>query len=263
MPSDEQIEEVRDCDVEELMAERYPDSVSTEDLPERFPALTACDWAVLAAAYASRAEDNEALLAEGQIALANALSHNAAYAFIDPLIFGYIDAPDIIAAPTSTQVPLAGITINYRWEGLGDPVRYSISVADAQKAPRVTGSVNGEPYSADLSKQTAQALGQSLAGLLPVAKMSEILVCFDNYPDWTVILTYQNGTNVELRTNGSNLYSGGGPWWVSIDGQLYIQLSATILKSLVGIVDELNLPVGVPHATTCSGLESSLLEILY
>jgi hypothetical protein len=263
MPTEEQIKEARSCDINHLLVERYPDDVSVDGLHDSYSVVTPCDWAVLAAAYADRAETDKDALHDGQMAWANAVSRNAAYALTDELFFGYLEAPDAIAAPPFTQEPLTEVTIQYRWGGLGESVQYSITIADADLDPQVTEIVNGEQVSASLPTDVVQALGIALTGLLPVAKTSPIIVCYDNYPDWTINLTYQSGESVVLTTNGSNAYDFGGPWWASIDGQLYFQPSNTILTALIDITDALELPYGQPSATFCHGLESSLLEVLY
>jgi hypothetical protein len=265
MPDQEQIEEARSCDIDTLMVERYPDDVGPDELLDHYPVETPCDWAILAAAYALRAEQGMSLLEQGQFAWAEAVSANAAYGIADPLIFSYSGARDAVAAPPFTQEPLTDITIHYEWLGLGDPhfVEYSVSISKAHEAPEVAGTVDGEPYDSTLSADTAQTLGMALTGLLPVGRTADLEVCHDNSPNWTVVLTFQGGEKVELRTHGSNMYDYGGPWWVTIDEQLYIQPSDTILVALGGIVMELGLPVGIPAATLCYGLESRLLDLLY
>ena len=53
-----EIEEVSQCQIEVLAAERYPNdqlkSVSIDELPDAYSPKSACDWAVLAAAYIER-----------------------------------------------------------------------------------------------------------------------------------------------------------------------------------------------------------------
>ncbi len=90
-----------------------------------------------------------------------------------------------------------------------------------------------------------------------------LIVCTDNYPEWTVQLTYQGGNSVLLTTNGSNVYTLGGPWWVRIGDQWYFQYSNTIVVALRDMIKALGLPVGQPAATYCYGLKSPLLDMLY
>jgi hypothetical protein len=90
-----------------------------------------------------------------------------------------------------------------------------------------------------------------------------MVVCNDNYPDWSITLRYEDGTDLALKTHGSNIYHLGGPWWVEIDGQLYIQVSDTILSSLHNLIEKLELPVGEPAGMYCFGLEQTLLDLLY
>jgi hypothetical protein len=265
MPTGQQVQEVRGCDLEALGEERYS-GVATDQLHESYPIATSCDWAVLAAVYALRAEADESALEAGQLAWANAVSRNPAYAFAETLFFGYMEAPDAVAPPPFTQDPLTSVTIHYDWIGLGgDPVEYRITVENADTAPEVTGIVDGQDYSSVLDQELAQALGQALTGLLPVATADSgsLVVCYDNYPDWQAILTYQNGDTVELATHGANVYGFGGPWWATVEDQLYLQPSPTILIALADIVTALEGPVGEPAAWSCFGLESSILDIFY
>jgi hypothetical protein len=265
MPTGRQVREARGCDVEALTDERYS-GVTTDELRESYPVVTSCDWAILAAAYALRAEADESARGTGQLAWANAVSQNPAYAFTEALFFGYLDAPDAVAPPPFTQDPLTGITIQYDWVGLGsDRVEYRITIENADAAPEVTGTVDGQDYSSALDEELAQALGQALTGLLPVAAADyeSLVVCVDNYPDWQAILTYRNGETVEMATHGSNVYDLGGPWWVTVDDQLYLQPSPNILIALGDIVTTLELPIGQPAGMACFGLQSSVLDIFY
>ncbi|MFN2300000.1 MAG: hypothetical protein ACK2UB_14235 [Anaerolineales bacterium] len=263
MPNREQIREARACEIDGLLAERYPESVSAEDFPDHYPVSNACDWAVLAAAYALRTENNRTLLADGRIAWINAVLQNAAYAFTNELFIGYFEAPGAVAAPPFALERLVRIAMDYAWKGYGDEVAYSIEIENAHLSPDAAGTVDDKPFSSGLSVETAQALGRSLTDLLPVEKEFPIVVCYDNYPNWSLSLTYENGETVELRTNGSNFYGLGGPWWATIDGQLYLQSANAVIQSLRNIVDELDLPFGKPEAMYCYGLKESLLYILY
>ena len=47
-----QIEEVSNCALEKLAAERYPEGTLNAELRDAFSPVSACDWAVLATAYA-------------------------------------------------------------------------------------------------------------------------------------------------------------------------------------------------------------------
>jgi hypothetical protein len=263
MPTGEQVQEARGCDLEALVTERYS-GVTTGELRKSHPLVTACDWAILSAAYVLRAEADESALEAGQLAWANAVFQNPAYAFTEELFFGYLEASDAVAAPPFTQDPLTTVTIHYNWIGLGgDPVDYEITIESADTAPEVAGVVDGQEYSSTLDGELVQALGQALTGLIPVAGSEPVVVCYDNYPEWKATLTYQNGKTVDLATHGSNGYDFGGPWWATIDDQLYLQPSPTFLIALADVVMALELPVGEPAATYCFGLESDLLDIMY
>jgi hypothetical protein len=160
---------------------------------------------------------------------------------------------------------LTGAEIHYSWTGLGPPheVPWHVTIENADTAPEVIGVVDDQDYSAALDEELAQALGDALTGLLPVASSGALVVCTDNSPNWMITLTYQNGETARLANHGSNVYKLGGPWWVRIDDQLYLQTSATILTALYDIITALDLPIGEPRGMYCSGLESSLLDVLY
>lgn len=263
MPTGQQVQEARECDLEALAEERYS-GVTTDGLRASYPAVTSCDWAALAAAYALRAEADESALEAGQLAWANAVSQNVALAFLEPL-FLYLDKTDAVAPPPFTQEPVTRITIRYSWTGLGEPyqVTWSVKIENADTNPEVTGTMHGQDDSASVDAEIAQALGQALTDLLPVADSQPLVVCYDNYPDWQITLVYRNGATAKLASHGSNLYFLGGPLWVQLDDQLYLQTSPAILTALADIITALELPVGEPAAWSCFGLESSLLDVLY
>jgi len=90
-----------------------------------------------------------------------------------------------------------------------------------------------------------------------------LIVCYDNYPDWSVVLTYADGTEIELVTNGSNVFNAGGPWQVTIDAQNYMQYSTIFMIALAEVVEVMDLPWGQPAGMYCSGLEDSLLNLAF
>jgi hypothetical protein len=103
MPTAQQVQEARECDIKGLVAERYS-GVSTAESRESYPAETACDWAVLAAAYALDAAADVRALHAGQLAWANAISQNVAYAFVESLFF-YLDTPGPLHPHPSPKTP--------------------------------------------------------------------------------------------------------------------------------------------------------------
>src|SRR5215467_1242894 len=81
MPSKDQIEEARACDLKGLPAERYPANLTSAQLEDAFKPETPCDWAVLAVAYTSRLKERAAVPEEGKRAFRLAVAGNAALAF--------------------------------------------------------------------------------------------------------------------------------------------------------------------------------------
>ena len=66
------------------------------------------------------------------------------------------------------------------------------------------------------------------------------------YPDWYVLLTFEDGTQLALVTNESNFLFYGGPWQVTIDEQMYMQYSPDFLIAVLELVEALQLPEGFP-----------------
>ena len=67
-------------------------------------------------------------------------------------------------------------------------------------------------------------------------------MCSDDYPEWTVTLTFKDATTLKLVTNGSNIFYSGGPWQTEIDKQNYVQYSGAFLDALAAIGTTLQLP---------------------
>jgi hypothetical protein len=244
--------------VDELAAAYTPDS--------------ACDWAVLALAHQQRAGDNQPPSEAGKQAYLRAVSDNPAYGLALPMLIAYFGQVDLVAPPLPDQA-ITDVEIRYSWAGLGSPVNYAVQVAHADTAPVVSGNVDVQPEFFDLAtpqtstpipptpfalqktvdSQLVQGLHGGLQDLLPIGKSFSDTPCWDDYPDWTVTLTFSDGTRIEMVTNQSNVLSAGGPWQTKINGQRYLQVSAAFLKALFNLTDALKLPYGEPAAMGCGG----------
>jgi hypothetical protein len=246
--------------------ERYPSTVSAQELPYVVPIETACDWATLAVAYALR-EDNEA----GQEAYLTAVYLNPAYSLANALLAGYFASYPLVEAPPLTEQALTSATIMYSYSGIGYTGGYTLNITSDDAGAHVTGSGHEEDtlsseetvvrdYSVDqtLENEVINTLGEALTDLIPVENEMELLSCFDNYPDWEVTLTYADGTRISSRTNGSNVLGGGGPWQVIIEDQRYVQMSPALIEAVAHIHETLELPWGGTAAMNCHGAPSIL-----
>lgn len=263
VPSQIQVQSARDCDFEKLLAERYPISTSAEDLSSAFAAHTACDWAVLSVAYASRAGEGQPPPAEGQMAVAKAVYLNPAFALTTPVLFPYFGLPKFVEAPPIAQQPLTEVKLLYYWSGMGTDTYYDISISAADSEPFASGTLNDQPYQGNPSIEVVQGLGAALTDLVPIERSLELIICSNNYPDWTVTLTYEDGTELKMVTNLSNALGYGGPWQVAIDGQSYMQYSPAFLFALLDLLEALELPLGQPASVNCSEMEQSLLDMTF
>jgi hypothetical protein len=250
MPSEEAIEAARDCDTE-----------AAPDEPE-----TPCEWAAVAASYSRDAGDGGTLPAEGIESFVEAVTGNPALAFTPDLLFGYIGQVDLVPSPFEGKT-ITDVEIDYSYAGLGASAAFHITISEADTdEPVVAGEVQTEggfdtPEVRDESIDTTvdstlvQALSGSLTDLMPMGDTFTSVPCWDNYPDWTVTLTFDDGTTLDLATYQSNFFFAGGPWQLEIDGQIYAQYSFDFLSAILDITEALDLPLGETAAMGCGGLE--------
>lgn len=245
----EQMLAVKQCDVENLPKQRYPDSVVSADLLNTYPPQTDCDWAVLAMAYANRTDEGEPLSEAAQQAFTHAVANNTGYALATPLFYRYFGAVAIVKPPDFAQQEITDVEIEYSWWGLGEKVDYSVEIHQADTSPVVTSTYS---ETLPIDKPAIQALGSALTDLLPVRSNFQLQPCFDNYPVWSVSLTFANKRNIEVTTNSNFMYMGG-PWFTEIDHQVYVQVSPTFGQAVGKIIESLGLPFGQTAAMSCFG----------
>ena len=262
-----EIEEVSQCHLEELAAKRYPNdslkSVSINELPDAYSPKSACDWAVLATAYAERVWDDDALPEPAKEAFIEAISRNYGFAVTVPLFYPYFGEVSLVESPPFVKQEIIAVKIDYTWVGLarsGWPERfsYSVRIGQAHIEPIVSAAVIPESSAPNLSLEALdpdkiQALGPALTDLLPIESQFEFVVCTDNYPDWSISLTFKDGTQLDLTTNGSNFLFAGGPWQTKIDGQNYVQFSFGFVEAIIDLFEALGLPFGSPGGMFCEG----------
>jgi hypothetical protein len=125
-----QVNEVRACKIEDLSKERYPESMPIEKLRAAYEPETACDWAVLAAAYGSRkAESDAPPPAQGVAAFQTTISKNPAFAFTLPMLQSYFGVRGLVDVPPFASKIIANPDVTYNWSGLGDAVKFSYVVS--------------------------------------------------------------------------------------------------------------------------------------
>ncbi|HEX4451269.1 MAG TPA: hypothetical protein VH143_10390 [Kofleriaceae bacterium] len=252
-----QVAEVKACDVDKLAESRYPKSVGIDALAGSFARKTTCDAAALAAACAGRLEDDAAPPASCLDAYRASIKANAAFIYAGGLMGGYFGKVTQVAAPPISARALASVKVDYKWDGLGTGVAWTLNVDALATKPamRVTGATVKLPaWSAEIGNDLA-ALGHSLASFVPLAKPLHAVNCYDNYPDWTITLAFDDGSKLELVTNGSNLLGLGGPWQTTIGGVVYMQASPDLVRAVAAIVKVVGMPLGEPEAMTCHGFD--------
>ena len=252
--SDEQISQVKECDIENFAADRYPEDKKADELIYLFAPETSCDWAVLSYAYAVRLKDNEEMPDIAKNAFSKAIADNPGFALSTPLFYRYYyDSFTIVKQPKILDQEITDVTIFYRW---GDEIEYKVDISQAVTNPSVAVS-NYKPVTVNqnintkIEKDTVQALGKSLSNLLPINSQFSLITCTDNSPDWTTTIRLKDGTLIDLKTNGSNMIHIGGPWQTNIDGQNYLQYSTEFIKAIDALIREIGLPYGQPMGMTC------------
>jgi len=247
-----QKDEVADCDVEGLAASRYPEQVAPRDLQDEFEPVSACDWAILSFAHASRSESDWAPSA-GVVAFKEAIRRNYGFALSTPLFYHYFGEAQMVHRPELDSQEITTLAITYDWSGLGEPssVGYRLVITEADAEP----VIQPEPplaLTSTIKRETIQELSQALGDLLPVDRRFELVPCTDNYLSWTVMMTFADGTKLKMAT-ASNFLGFGGPWHTEIDDQVYLQYGADFATAFYEVVEELGAPLGEPFAMTCFG----------
>lgn len=265
--SDEQVDEVNNCDIEQLAEDRYPKKEKSDDLIYLFDPKTPCDWAVLAYAYVDRTDENEQLSDIAKNTFAQAISGNPGFVFSEPLFYRFFfDVFPIVKQPPLFEQEITKVKIQYSWSGIGDPVRFIVDIRKADTNP-VVSVTDYEPATVSqnlnkvVDKVLVQNLGKVFSNLLPIKSQFSLIPCYDNNPDWTVTITLKDSTSVTIKTNASNMIFIGGPWQTNIAGQDYIQFSIGFIAALDSLIQEIGLPYGQPAAMSCAS--ESVLDKAY
>jgi hypothetical protein len=245
-----QADEVNSCDTETLVKQRYPDALAVDALASAFARKTPCDHVTMAAACADRLGHAEP--PPGCVeAYRDAVKANPAFAFSSGILGTYFDKAMLVDPPPAASHKVTKLVLQYKWTGEGDVVEWMLSVDDAGRAS-VTGAK--AKTSANVSAQLV-AFGTSLDSFMPIPQPLETINCFDNYPEWTATIDFDDHSKLELSTHKSNLIGIGGPWQTTLDGVTYMQLGTKLPAAVAGIVKALELPLGEPMGMTCHGFD--------
>jgi hypothetical protein len=250
-----QAAEVKACDTEKLGETRYPKAMTIDALSAAFALKTTCDQATLASACAARVKDG-ALPPACLDAFRATLRANPAFVFANGLTGGYFGKLTFVSAPPIAARALSAVAITYGWDGLGTPVKWTVAIHDLATTPAidVTGVKAPPAWTKDIAAAVT-GLGTSLTSFLPIAKPLNAVDCTDNYPDWTLTLTFDDNTKVELATHGSNLLGLGGPWQMASGSRTYLQLGPELTRAIGRLVKALALPIGEPEGEMCRGFD--------
>jgi hypothetical protein len=251
-----QAAEVKRCDVEKLASARYPKGTTLGELAGAYAPKDTCDQAVLAAACAARMEKSASPAPQCIEAYRATLSANPAFAFSNAVVDGYFGRVTVVAALPNAARALTSLTLEYGWGGLGTAVKWSLEASDLASHPAlaVKGATGKTTWTPALAARVA-ALGTSLGSFLPIPKPIRAINCTDNYPEWTAKLAFDDGSKLDLTTNGSNLIGLGGPWQTTIGGHTYLQLAPDFAVAIGKLVQALGLPIGEPMGETCMGYD--------
>lgn len=267
--SEQQIAEVRACDIPTLNQTRYPQAMAITQLKSAYQPVTPCDWAALALAYADRVKEDPAyddfntpLPDAAREAYSTAISSNPAFILADPLLY-YFGRFNLVNPPAFAALPVTTLQIKYHWAGYGDTVSYTLLIEDADTAPAVGTDPESlvDEINLTIDPQLIQHIGAAARNLIPIPAKFSYQPCWDNFPAWEVLVKYQDG-NQMLVTSSSNYAAWGGPWQVNINGRQYIQASFDLWEAVYNLTIALKLPYGEPAAYGCGG-DLSLFEAIF
>lgn len=252
-----QIAEVKSCDTGKLGTARYPATLVGDALVAAFAVATTCDRATLAVTCAARSKDGP--ISAGCLdAYRATVTANPAFVFASGLIGGYFGKLALVAPPPIATHALASVKLDYEWSGLGTGVKWTVTAHDLATSPAldVAGAApkNGTKWTTEVAAAVT-GFGGALASFLPIAKPLSAVDCTDNYPDWSAVLTFDDGQQLELSTHASNLLELGGPWQLTTNGVTYLQVSPDFIKAILRLVKALDLPIGEPEGEFCRGFD--------
>jgi hypothetical protein len=259
--TNEQVQEVSTCAIQEIADRRYSQGILARDLSEVYAPKSNCDWMVLALAIAEREQSRPSEI--GLEAFEKSITGNYGFIFA-PLVFEYyFDSVSMVNAPFANHT-VETVEVNYLWSGMGEPSRteHRFTIEGADDEPTVTFHSETIDTNSVPDKSSIQNLAKALTNLLPVETEAELIYCTDNYPRWSIFITFTDGTQIEMKTT-SNLIPPGGPWHMEFEGQHYVQYSVAFAREIGKLMETTQLPLGEPAAMGCFGGPSSILESFF
>ena len=256
--SEEQIQEVLDCQNSTWSGNTQ---IDPKEIEIENP-VTACDFGLKALSLVVDFDTME-LPDLGIYYAQQALLLNPGIIFANPYFFFAFQKIDLVDSPIPADQAVEEINVNYRWSGIGSPVNYSVKITNGDP-PLAVGNVEVGPgleedesakttwtLQKELSPEFLEGIGSSMVNLIPVKRQGMMYACFDNYPDWEIVITFDDGSQTNLSSNTSNFYMDGGPFQTQIEGQNYVMASYEFNVALNKIIQELELPYGQTLAMYC------------
>jgi len=256
--SDEQIQALLDCQKATWTGgnEINPREIEINEL------LTACDFGLKALSLITDFDTME--LSDLGIHYAQqALLINPGILFANPYFFFAFIRVEVVDSPVPSDRVVQEMTIHYKWSGIGSLVNYSVTLTNGEP-PLAVGNVTLGPGPKDDHDDTTswaiqqelepgllENWGESFVNLIPVKRQGMMYACFDNYPNWVIEITFDDGEQLDLSSNESNFFIEGGPFQTRIEDQNYVMASYDFNLVLNRIIETLELPYGEPWAMYC------------
>lgn len=263
-PTDEQLDEVRSCDIEKIVKIRYPEALDYWQIGKAYTPQSACDWATMAVAYQNHREDKKSISEDGKRAFYQAFKLNPAFALETQIYFNYFDSLNLVSAPRIVQQPIQNLVIDYNSGVLEGPFSagYHVKIEQANVPEKmkilVQNKLKGSERRVESSVEKkidanlVQAVSPALVNLIPIRSPFSLYDCRDTGPDWTAQVTFLDGTVLQLSTNGSNLRIAGGPWHVQIGAKYYTQFSTDLIYAFSDLFYALGIPLGQSMMQFCT-----------
>ncbi|GAB5492853.1 MAG: hypothetical protein Phog2KO_30680 [Phototrophicaceae bacterium] len=252
MFTNEQYEAVLECDFTDISTELEFDTDADS--------CTLAQFAVMTSQTTNRDGD---LPDEAYNAYHLAVEDNPAIAYQIDVYYAFANgARNLVSTPNFEQ-DLTSVIIDYSF--VGGQTNYTLVMLpdeDNENVFTVTGNVYHETFSQEepeeyevdtsINIDLMTALPASLVNLMPINNQYTDQPCWHIISDWNITLTFEDESNIVMQTNQSNLFSIGGPYQTTINGQDYLQIDNAFIISVIDILIDLELPTGEVMSYGCS-----------
>lgn len=216
--------------------------------------VSACELATLAAALARNFQNDPHLAELARQSYIRAVRLDPAFTLRDPLFYSFFSTGHVVQAPPISEREVVTMLIQTRDS--------DVLIDDANGRPVVHGGISetvpltpsqdpgvgpdrqtSRTFEGTAHAETIQALRNVLTDLVPVNSTPNggVADCgFYDSPFWQFSLVLDDGTLIQAATV-DNYVRGGGPWYVTIGQQDYIQLSDAITRAFSPIAVEVGL----------------------